>query len=117
MRLLELCKRYLEATNDPAAAATLAVGERMASTLLSVDDVASELGVSPDKVRSWCRTRQLLAADVNDANRPHWAIRRVDLDALLQSRQPTPPASRSKRTQRLTAGDWGQTNPKSTRFS
>jgi hypothetical protein len=66
-------------------------------------DIAKLLAVSPKKVRSWCRSGQLRAANLNDNRRPRWVILRADLDEFLRTRQPEPkqPSSRRAGIQRL----------------
>lgn len=57
------------------------------SDYLQPADVAKLLAVSPRKVRSWCQSGALKAANVNDAQRPRWIILKEDLDAFLRARQ------------------------------
>lgn len=57
---------------------------------LQPDDVARILCVSPAKVRKWCDNGALRATNLNTGVRPHYVIRREDLDHFIQSRQPEP---------------------------
>lgn len=63
---------------------------------LEPEQVANSLGVSADKVRNWCNTRQLRASNINDGNRARWIITREDLAAFLATRQPQPVATSSR---------------------
>ena len=58
----------------------------MGAVWLSVEDIAKELGVHPDTVRSWIRERKLQATKLGRDYR----IRRVDLDKFLKDRTITP---------------------------
>jgi excisionase family DNA binding protein len=69
---------------------------------LSVQDVASELGIRLGHVLRWIRSGELPAANValRATGRPRWRISRHALDTFLLARQPTPPAPRTPRRRR-----------------
>lgn len=51
---------------------------------LTTGEVASELGMTIQKVRKLCELGRLPATNTSTTdNRPRWTIRRVDLDAYL----------------------------------
>lgn len=56
---------------------------------LSVDDIARELNIHPDTVRSWIRERKLKATKLGRDYR----IKRVDLDKFLEDRTTSPEES------------------------
>ena len=63
--------------------------------MLSPPEIARELGVSPDKVRGWCRTGRLTATNTG-RGRPRWKVKRGDLDAFMESKQPEKPVKKRK---------------------
>lgn len=54
--------------------------------VLTPVDLAREIGVKPDKVRGWIKSGQLKAANVGDASRPRFRIRRVDFNDFWDRR-------------------------------
>ena len=57
------------------------MGCALSTEWLSVEDVAKELKVSPERVRAWIRRRELLAYRIGGKE---YRIKRVDLNAFLQ---------------------------------
>ncbi len=55
----------------------------MPGKMLSVDEVANELGVNPETVRVWIRTGELVALDIGRGYR----ISRDDLDDFIRRRR------------------------------
>lgn len=62
---------------------------------LEPSDVAAMLGVSADKVREWCSTRQLRGANINNGERARWIITREDLETFLETRRAPQPVAAS----------------------
>jgi excisionase family DNA binding protein len=55
----------------------------MPDKMLSVEDVANELGVNPETVRVWIRSGELVAFSIGKGYR----ISRVDLDDFIRRRR------------------------------
>jgi excisionase family DNA binding protein len=53
--------------------------------LLTVDEVARQLGVHPDTVRNWIKSGELAAIDLG--GRAGYRISEADLSAFLQKRR------------------------------
>jgi excisionase family DNA binding protein len=64
--------------------------------VLTPVQLARELGVKPDKVRGWIKTGQLKAANVGDASRPRFRIRRIDFNEFWERRCAPEPAACSQ---------------------
>lgn len=56
------------------------------SKMLTVHQVALELGVSSATVRRLIHGQSLRGVNVGAAGRPHWRVRPVDLEAFLNGR-------------------------------
>lgn len=70
-----------------------APGDQSMFDLLKPQQVAQQLGVSPDTVLGWIRSGQLKAANLG-ANRARYVIDRQAVDEFLRKRQPEPPEKR-----------------------
>jgi len=57
------------------------VGCALSTEWLSVEDIAKELKVSPERVRGWIRRKELLAYRIGGKE---YRIKREDLNAFLQ---------------------------------
>ncbi len=53
---------------------------------LSVPQMATEVGVSQDKVRTWCRTGRVAAMNIGDAARSFYRVRRDEWERFKQRR-------------------------------
>jgi hypothetical protein len=73
------------------------ISDAKQSPYLQPNDVARILCVSSAKVRKWCSAGELRATNLNSGSRPHFVIRREDLDHFIKSRQPEPKVLRLNR--------------------
>jgi len=64
---------------------------------LTAAQAARTLGVRKQSVLGWIRTGELKASNVGRGYQPRWRIKRVDLDAFLAGRNPTPRQPKRKR--------------------
>lgn len=62
---------------------------REGDTLLTVDEVATRLDVTPETVRRLLRTKRLAGMQIS--RRAGWRVRERDLDAYITSRMNVPP--------------------------
>ena len=61
------------------------------SETLSPPQIARLLGVKPDTVRNWSNCKQLAAINVAEpGKKKRWKVKRDDLDAFHDKRQPEP---------------------------
>lgn len=56
-------------------------------SMISAEEAASRLGVTPHTVRGWCRSGELRASQLGGRI---WRIDPADLDAWVESQRPTP---------------------------
>lgn len=68
--------------------------------------IASELGVSPDKVLGWIRAGELRAVDLASrrGGRPRYRVAQADLDRFLLSRSATPKPKTPRARRRVADG-------------
>lgn len=70
-----------------AIAATAEKPSGPPATALTPPEVAKQLGVSPETVISWIRTRFLVASNLATGARPRYVVKPSDLEDFLASRQ------------------------------
>ncbi len=71
----------------------------MPSAMLTPPEVAQQIGIDAEKVRTWIATGELRAVNIAErvSGRPRWRIRPDDLEAFLESRTAAPAAPARRR--------------------
>lgn len=61
--------------------------------------IAEQLGIEPQKVRTWIQRGELVASNVADRvdGRPRWRVSASELEAFLARRQSRPPVKAARR--------------------
>ena len=76
------------------------------SSGLTPPQAAKRLGVSPDKIRAWIASGELVATNVaaNGSSRPRWRIAEQDLVAFERRRQPEKPVPAKRKSRKAEGG-------------
>ncbi len=85
MTVEESFRRYVEQTKSAEAAALLVLADRRRE-VMTPPQVAELLGVSPETVISWIRSKMLKASNLATGHRPSYRVTRDSLDDFLDSR-------------------------------
>jgi excisionase family DNA binding protein len=85
MTVEESYRQYVEQTKSAEAAALLVLAD-LRREVMTPPQVAELLGVAPETVISWIRSRMLKASNLATGTRPSYRVTRAALDDFLDSR-------------------------------